>query len=874
MQKPEEHILSNGLPVILQHVEGTVGTLHWWNLTGSTDEQPKEAGFAHFLEHMLFKDAAAKETGQASTGQTARIIESLGGEINAYTTFDQTVYHVTCSEQYWEKVMDQFATMAKPQRFLKTDFEREREVILEELRRGEDSPDRQLYQKLFSLTYQRHPYGRPVIGFVKTLKAATVSTLEGFYRRQYVSSQMGVVVVGPIEDSTGTRKKRILSLLEKRFGSKSIPAKKTPKRTRPQEPALRKQPAFLSHGFDIKTPELAISFRIPELTHEDTAGLEVLAGILGMGESSRLYQKLFYEKALVTDASASTYVPRDSGMFLVSAELKKSSDLQSVFQCILDEISTIANHGVDQNEINRVIRNLESEKLYATQTVDGMASRLGFLRFALGDLAFDGQYLEKVKAVSSATLQRLASTYLVAERMSAVLFQPKAETLIDMEQLTLKIPRVPESCNLLQKKPTHKKRGALEPEIIRTPSGLRVAYFARPASPVYSLYLASNGGTRAEIPLDPKYWGASHLLAQTWAKGTPSKNSKQIAQITEGSAASLDGFSGRNTIGLQSSALVRDWDTLSRLFEEVAFEASFSDDELQHAKRVTQEMIRSIPDHSSQVCSKLFLENVFSEHPYGKSVLGDEAHVDRIQSSDLKKLHSRWIQPSNLSLAIVGGIHRNEVELLIERFEERFSKLQKHSLVEFERIPNPQALVAPRWAEARFDREQTHIMWGGLGISMDDPRRYALRLLQNILGGQSGRLFIELREKKSMAYSVSPMVMEGLGTGYVGTYIACAPSKTEEALRGMRTVVETLIQKGPSAAEMTRAKNYTLGQRSMDMQSSWALASHFGLELLYRNQITQEDDYRKRIESVQPKDIQRVGEALFLKQPLVQVVVS
>ena len=99
----EEHRLSNGIPVILQHLDGPVGTFHWWNLTGSTDERPKEEGFAHFLEHMLFKDAGAKETGIASSGQTARLIEALGGEINAYTTFDQTVYHVTCSEQYWRK---------------------------------------------------------------------------------------------------------------------------------------------------------------------------------------------------------------------------------------------------------------------------------------------------------------------------------------------------------------------------------------------------------------------------------------------------------------------------------------------------------------------------------------------------------------------------------------------------------------------------------------------------------------------------------------------------------------------------------------------------------------------------------------------------
>src|SRR4051794_19938831 len=203
---PEELRLSNGIPVILQHYDGPVAATYWWIKTGSADEAPHEAGFAHFLEHMLFKDAAAKETGRASTGQMARAIESLGGDINAYTSFDQTVYHVTCAAHHWERVIDAFGTMAKPQKFLKDDFDREREVILEELRKNEDSPGRQLFQKLFTSTYAKHPYGRPVIGYARTLKAAKVGELEAYYRRRYIPSRMGLILVGPIEDAKGARK--------------------------------------------------------------------------------------------------------------------------------------------------------------------------------------------------------------------------------------------------------------------------------------------------------------------------------------------------------------------------------------------------------------------------------------------------------------------------------------------------------------------------------------------------------------------------------------------------------------------------------------------------------------------------------------------
>jgi zinc protease len=869
VSKPEEHFLSNGIPVILQHQEGTVGTFHWWNLTGSTDENPEEAGFAHFLEHMLFKDAGAKDTGQASTGQTARKIESLGGEINAYTTFDQTVYHVTCSEQYWEQIIDQFGMMAKPQKFLKDDFLREREVILEELRRGEDSPDRQLYQYLFSLTYKKHPYGRPVIGFEKTLNAANVQKLDAFYRRQYVSAEMGLVLVGPINDEKGLRKKKLLAVLEKRFGKGTIPKRNGPEKKRPVEVASQKA-RYLAKSFDVKNSELAISFRIPDLKHPDAAALEVLAGVLGAGESSRFHQRLFYDKALVTGANASVYIPKDSGMFLLSAELKKTEDLNEVVSTMIEELQKIASGDVKKEELDRIITNIESEKMYSTQTVDGVAGRLGFLKFSLGDLHFDSEYLDQIKSVTPLTLKRLVQEYLTHDRMSVVVLQPKEEKTYDFTSIAKKLETLAPFPAIKTKAKT--KKDALEPELITTPSGLKVAYFERPGNPVYSLYASAYGGTRSELELDPKYWGASSLLSHLWAKGTPELNSKQMSSIIEGSAASMDGFSGRNTVGLSASGLTRDWDKLSNLFMDVLFRPSFESSELDHAKRITLEAIKSIPDHSSQVCSKLFMENLFVKHPYGKHSLGTVEQVEAITSDDLRTLHSTWVNPENMSLALVGGISRAEAEYFINKIDAQFSKSMSHFT---QPLLAPEAkLTSPRWAHADFKREQTHIIVGGIGISMADEDRYALRLLQNILGGQSGRLFIELREKRSMAYTVSPMSMEGIETGYVGTYIACAPQKKDEAIAGMKTVLENLMSKGPTAAEMNRAKNYYLGQRAMDLQSSWSLSSGFGLELLYRNKVILESEIRKNIERVTAKQVQKIGEKLYLANPMLTVIVG
>jgi predicted Zn-dependent peptidase len=118
------------------------------------------------------------------------------------------------------------------------------------------------------------------------------------------------------------------------------------------------------------------------------------------------------------------------------------------------------------------------------------------------------------------------------------------------------------------------------------------------------------------------------------------------------------------------------------------------------------------------------------------------------------------------------------------------------------------------------------------------------------------------------------MSMEGIETGYVGTYIACAPQKKDEAIAGMKTVLENLMSKGPTAAEMNRAKNYYLGQRAMDLQSSWSLSSGFGLELLYRNKVILESEIRKNIERVTAKQVQKIGEKLYLANPMLTVIVG
>ena len=245
-----------------------------------------------------------------------------------------------------------------------------------------------------------------------------------------------------------------------------------------------------------------------------------------------------------------------------------------------------------------------------------------------------------------------------------------------------------------------------------------------------------------------------------------------------------------------------------------------------------------------------------------------------MKRESLRDLHQRWITPSNMAFSVVGGISPEEFQIFLEKLNTGLSAFSGKNNFKAPTIEPEHKLTAPRWGAANYNREQTHILVGGLGLSMFDESRYALRIAQNILGGQSGRLFIELREKRSMAYTVSPMNMEGLEPGYVGTYIACSPQKSKEAIEGIHTVLSHLADKGPTSHEMIRAKNYYLGQRAMDLQSTWALASSYGLELLYRGKVLTETEIRKEIERITPKSVQKMIDTLLLKAPQVTITVG
>ena len=289
--------LENGLTVILEENHSSpVVAVNVWVKTGSACEEEGEYGLAHVHEHMVFKG-----TDRRDVGEIARVIESNGGDINAFTSFDETVYFVAIASRFLPTALDVLSDAMENSTFDPDELSKELEVVLEEIRRGEDSPGRNLSEKMFSTAYEVHPYKRPVIGSKESVSSFTRERVLNFYNKWYSPKNMVLVLVGNF--NTAETKKKI----EETFGK--IESRPVPECKIQKEPSQNETRTFVIDK-NIQEGYFSIAFHIPSARHDDAPVLDVISNILGGGESSRLYRRVKEDKGLVTNIYAYSFTPR------------------------------------------------------------------------------------------------------------------------------------------------------------------------------------------------------------------------------------------------------------------------------------------------------------------------------------------------------------------------------------------------------------------------------------------------------------------------------------------------------------------------------------------------------------------------------------
>ncbi len=835
-----EHLkLPSGLNVFVdENHSSPCVSIQIWVGVGSADETPEEAGLAHVHEHMIFKG-----TKKRPVGQIASEIEGLGGEINAYTSFDETVYYVTAASRFFEKAVDVLTDAVLHPLFDAAEFAREKEVILEEIKRGEDQPARRLSQGIFSTSFQSHPYRLPVIGTPASVRSFRRENVLSFYRKFYVPNNMAVVIAGDVDPKTA------FAAVKKAW--RGIPARPVRRPRRPAEKPQKAIRGFVERG-DMNDIYYSMAFHIPELQHEDCPALDLLANVLGGGESSRLVNEVKNKKSLVSDVHAYAYTPRDAGIFMIGGNLLAGKETAAI-EAMIAEAMKLQKAPPMRSEFERARLNLESDLVYLKETVQGLARKWGFYHMTARDLDFERRYLDRLSNTKPEDLCAVARRYLNEKNCTFGLMGPgkAGDAKAEREQVAETIRHAFHRHSAAHSIKTARAVKSLPGDDITVhelPNGVRVVIRERHLTPTVSIKCAARGGSLAETPATE---GIGSFAADMLTKGTRQRNAERIAEESESMAGSIGGFSGRNSLGIDMTSLSRFHDRALDLFADVLLNPAFPEAEL---PGVQAEFLAAIERERDQPASLAFMnlrKEIYGSHPYSFRLHGRTETVKSFTPDALAGAYRSLLDPKGLWIAVVGDVDTSET---LHRLTETVGTYTPPGAIARHEHPVPRP--APRrYVESIADRAQAHLAIGFLGASLSDPDRHALEILNTVLSGQGGRLFLELRDRQSLAYTVSTSTVEGIGTGLFAAYIGTSPEKTGQALDSMLSELERVREEPISRAELDRAKRYLAGSYDIELQRNSSQASTFSLNSLYGLGVKHHLEYPERIRAVTREDV-------------------
>jgi zinc protease len=816
---------------------------------------------AHYLEHMLFKG-----TQRRAVGEIASTVENCGGDINAYTTFDRTVYYLTLASKHADTGMDLLADAIFNSSFDPSEFAREREVILEEIRRGMDDPGGKVGRQVFELAYEGSEVGRPIIGSEDSVRSFTRDGIVAFHDRWYRPGNMAVVVVGDFDAE------HMREIARKTFGSapaRPLPSEK-PRLPSMESPRHGKQIKILQG--DYKQPRLELVFPAPPLEHFDTAALDLAAFALGSGDMARLNRKLRDEMGLITGSGASVFSPAFPGIFEVSLFGPVETWLAAAEATAREIASLCAHEGVTAAEIDRARASLRSDRIYRDETVDGQARSLGFGLTTSHKQLFDDVYWTTVSGINEVSVYRACQRWLLPENMIAVGMLPEGTPITEAE-LGEALRRGFAAGARADAKPpvlarSSRTKGADDAEVIELSESVKLIYRQNPDAKLFSLVAASEGGLRAETSETTGIYNAAAGLV---ARAAKSWSYDRLVSTVEGMGASLDGFSGKDSFGLQFHCLTDQLPELADIFGAVLREPVFPEEQWESLRREILEGLRNQDDSPAGVCVRKFQELIFGEHPYRWSLLGRRENVESWSTQDLLQ-HFEVARDSGPWM--IGAVGAHKPEVLARELEK---VLKGWSPVKSKRVfVSSSHVQKPKSQELKIEknREQTHICYGFPGLSWEDPSRVTLDVLTTVLGGHGGRLFLRLRDRDGLAYTVSPVVSHGKHPGAVGSYIACSPDKAVQARQSLEREMLHLCESEVSPSELERAINYIVGSHEMDLQRADSQSMTMALMELYG---IGHDDFRtypRRVEAVTSRQILEAARRLFDKSHAVGVMVG
>jgi zinc protease len=829
----QKWVLPNGLTVIVQEDHSApVASVQAWCATGSIDEdQHLGAGLSHILEHMLFKGTKTR-----STNVIAQKIQDVGGYINAYTSFDRTVFWIDVPKDGVASALDVLADAMMNSTLPREEYLKEQEVIRREFAMGLDDPDRMAGLLLFATAYQRHPYHFPVIGDIEIYNQLTQEQVMQYYKTRYVPNNLTFVVVG---DVNAEKVRQQITEFFKAYPEKSLKPVFIPA----EPPQLGRREVH--QEFPTELTHLELAWHIPEVTNPDVPALDLLSTILGDGRSSRLYRRVREEAGLAYRISAFSYTPGDPGLFGIDVTLdpKKREAAEQLVLRILDEVKQA---GVTTEELMKAKKISLSHHLGVLTTMRGQASEIGSNWLLTRNLDFSRDYLGAVQNVTLDDIKRVAAQYLTNQNLTVVSLNPKG--------------------SLLAKTEAAKPVSAGEVQKFELSNGLRLLVREDARLPLVAMGAVFRSGLLAETPQTN---GITRLMAKVLLKGTKTRTAEQIANQIEAVGGSISSEAGNNSFAVSLDVTKPDVKLGVALLSDVLLNATMPEEAIAREKEIQIAAIKQDEEQLTTVARNILRQALFTQHPYALRANGSVDSVQRLTRKDLLEFRDRYVVAKNGVIFVFGDVKAAEVKQL---FEQALAGMKPGTLALTDAHPAA-PLNKTETVESRKEKAQGVIMVGYRGADIFSPDRYPLQLIDEASSDLGSRFFIRIREQMGLAYYVGANQMEGLVPGLFAFYLGTDPQKIEPVKIALLDEIHKLATDGLTNEELARAKKKLIGQQEIANQSNDSFGYQCALDEIYGLGFNYYKSLEHGVEAVSLDDIKRVAAKYFRDQPYVLATV-
>lgn len=811
---PETLTLDNGLTVVFQaNPSHAVVSVQTWIKTGSIHEEAHlGSGLSHFLEHMLFKG-----THKRGPGDIAEEVQAFGGQINAYTAFDRTVYYIDGPSESLDTILELLSDQTLNASLPEEEVLKERDVILREIDMTLDDPDRIVSRALFSTAYRTHPFQYPVIGHRSLFEQVTRDGLADYYSARYQPNNMVLSIVGDF-DPDSLRDK--VNATFGKFPRGNLKPVVVPSEN--DQLAIRESRLFGNYNM----ARGLMAYKVPGLRHDDSPALDVMAAIIGSGHSGRLRQKLREELGLVHYITASMWNPAHPGLLFIQyqTDAEKASRAE---EAIIDYCQSLGRNGFTEEEVQKARRFAFVSEIHSRQTASGLASRLGLMTALVGDLNYPKRYFGRIQSLTAETVRELA------------------ERTFDTSQLNIST-LLPESFR--SSCADKRTADALPPFEEKTLSnGARLIWQQDKRLPRAWVRFSGLGGPLLE---QPGSHGATSLLATLLTRDTKFNTATEVADQLESGGGFMMDASGNNTYALSLELMPEELPKGIKLLEEALLHPAFKEETLIREREAQVAHIQDMEDEILDFGRLALRKHFFGEHPFAHHPCGSIESAGALDESAVRDLHKKLLVGPNSVLVITGDF---DADAILPQLEDLLEKIPSG---DFERPKSTSNLPATtQQVDEKLDREQAVVLeaYPDVGIHSDDT--HAAELLDEILSDMAGPLFKAVREDRSLAYFVGASRLLAYDFGCFCLYAGTHPDSTGDVYACFDQELQRIRDGGLSKEELEAARTRLIVHSRFSLQSPSTRATKASLNALYGKPIMNWLTYEDRLNKLTVEDL-------------------